>query len=636
MKRLLIPIITLLVGVLIGAMVFRGGKGGEAPAVAAGTSAEVWTCSMHPQVRAPKKGLCPICAMDLIPLSQLGTGGSGRVYPMSESAKVLAGIRTTKVTRRFPEAEVRLYGTIAYEETREQTIAARFPGRIERLFVDYDGIAVKEGDHLATIYSPELLSAQTELLTAKRFGNPDALRIARDKLRLWGFPERRIGEIESSGETSDTLTIDAPASGIVTEKKVRAGDYVMTGAPLFRINDPNALWVVFDAYESDKPWLRYGQAVRFTAEALPGREFEGRIAFLSPELDLKTRTFAVRVNIGNHGGILKPGMFVRGVATAKVAGFGRVLDPSLAGKWISPMHPEIVKDAPGTCDICGMELVRAEDLGYAAVASDAEPPLIIPVSAVLHTGKRSVAYVEKPKQKEPTFEGREVLLGPRAGDFYLVEAGLREGEEVVTEGAFAIDSALQIQARPSMMQPGGEEAPLFPRFTVGEGGLPVIDGIVAAYFDLQLAFAHDDFAKVHSSASGLQKALSVAVPGLAAEAEAAFQDLRARFGEALAAIHGSADLKAARVPFETVSIAADELVRRFGTGELPVFVAHCPMAFNNRGADWLQRDRELLNPYFGDAMLKCGEIREQIAGPEAKPVPDGVPAPEAEGKGKNP
>ena len=147
---------------------------------------------------------------------------------------------------------------------------------------------------------------------------------------------------------------------------------------------------------------------------------------------------------------LKPGMFVRAVARPQVTAGGRVMNPDLAGKWISPMHPEVVKDAPGSCDVCGMPLVPAETLGYVG-ADAAGAPLLIPASAALKTGKRAVVYVEIPEKEKPTYEGREVQLGMRLGDFYVVESGLEEGEHVVTRGAFKLDAELQIQARPSMM-----------------------------------------------------------------------------------------------------------------------------------------------------------------------------------------
>ncbi len=211
-----------------------------------------------------------------------------------------------------------------------------------------------------------------------------------------------------------------------------------------------------DAYESDLAWLRYGQEVEFSTEAYPGEVFKGRVAFIDPVLNEATRTVKVRVNVSNEDGRLKPEMFVRAIVRSKIASGGRVLDASLAGKWISPMHPEIVKDEPGNCDVCGMPLVRAETLGYVtAEPSDTAKPLVIPVSAALLTGTRAIVYVQVPTAEEPTYEGREIVLGPRAGDYYLVRSGLNEGELVVTNGNFKLDSALQISAKPSMMTPEG-------------------------------------------------------------------------------------------------------------------------------------------------------------------------------------
>ncbi|MEX2577437.1 MAG: efflux RND transporter periplasmic adaptor subunit [Verrucomicrobiales bacterium] len=624
MKKVLpiLPILlALAVGVVVGAIAFRGGDAGHdhAAAEAAGgdeAAGEIWTCSMHPQVKAPKPGKCPICAMDLIPLSDLGGAGVGREFSLSEEAKVLAGIVTAEVERRHPEAKVRLYGRVVYDETRRKTIAARFPGRIERLFVDYTGIQVEQGDHLATIYSPELLSAQSELLTAKRFGKADSIRIARDKLRLWGFSESRIEEIEASGEASDHLTIEAPVSGIVTHKQVDEGDYVETGKALFQINDLEEVWVMFDAYESDMPWVRFGQQVEFTAEALPGRVLEGRISFIAPQIDPETRTFDVRVTFENEGELLRPGMFVRGTVTATVAGAGRVIDPSLAGKWISPMHPEIIKDEPGKCDVCGMDLVPAEELGYVSADEEGRAPLVIPASAVLHTGNRSVVYVENPDVESSSYEGREVLLGPRADDVYLVEAGLREGERVVAEGAFAIDSSLQIQARPSMMLPPDEEAPLFRSFEAPDEFLTKVDEVTRAYFDVQKALADDDLEAAKQRAEALRNSLSdrlIALPE--EEAAEAWLEIQEALSSSAAAIEEASKIEEARAPFEPLSVAAEEMILRFGTGDLDVYKAHCPMAFGNQGADWLQEDETILNPYFGASMLKCGEITEQLASP---------------------
>ena len=630
-KTLITASAALLLGLAIGFFLFRnhpptegGHDHGNASSGGDGEAAakdEVWTCSMHPQVKAPKPGLCPICAMDLIPLSAMGGGDGERSFSMSEAAKALAGITTVEVSRSHPEAEVRLYGKIVYDETTMRTVAARFPARIDRLFVDYTGIRVEKGDHLAILYSPDLLSAQTELLTAKKFDNQKAVGVARDKLRLWGFSEKRIAEIETSGKTSDQLMVDAPTSGIVTHKNVNEGDYVQTGTPFFRIADLDEVWVLLDAYESDTPWLRFGQEIAFTTESIPGRTFDGRISFISPELDPATRTVAVRVNVANEDRLLKPGMFVSGIVHAKVAGVGQVLDPSLAGKWISPMHPEVIKDGPGQCDVCGMDLVPAEKLGYVASTDKSEPPLVIPVSAVLHTGKRSVVYVELPDTEQPTFEGREILIGPRAGDQYIVEAGLKPGERVVAAGGFVIDSALQIQAKKSMMLPGdGEGERLFPEAPAPDDFLTETDALLESYYAIQSALAADSLESAQKSADAfLNKLKGISTEELPPPSADVWKELSRRLVEALSSIQAREEVKPFRADFQTLTLLVDEMVRRFGTANLPVFVHYCPMAFDDTGGSWLQPDENLLNPYFGSTMLRCGEIREQIA--TAKSIP---------------
>ena len=212
------------------------------------------------------------------------------------------------------------------------------------------------------------------------------------------------------------------------------------------------MWVRLDAYESDLAWLRYGQKVTFTTISVPEREFSGTISFIDPVLIERTRTVSVRVNAANADGALKPGMFVRAVVRSKAAAGGKVVAPDLAGKWISPMHREVVKDRPGACDVCGMPLVRAESLGYAGQAPAATAaPLVVPASAVLRTGTRALVYVRVPDQDQPTYEMREIALGRRAGESYLVDKGLAEGERVVVRGNFRIDSERQLRNLPSMM-----------------------------------------------------------------------------------------------------------------------------------------------------------------------------------------
>lgn len=737
----------------------REQKAETAQSPAGAREAEMWTCSMHPQIRQPQPGKCPICGMDLIPVHSHPQSITGmRQLTVTPEARALMNVEVTPVQRRTVTAIVRMVGKVDYDETRLGYITAWVPGRLDRLYVDYTGIEVREGDHMVYIYSPELFAAQQELIQALRSKKErgesaflaasgiDLVKSAREKLRLLGMTPEQIAEIEERDAPSDHMTIYAPMSGVVIEKNKQEGDYVQTGDRIYSVADLSQVWAKMDAYESDLVWLRYGQEVEFTTEAYPGETFIGRIAFIDPVLDEKTRTVKVRVNVPNADGKLKPEMFVRAEVRADIAGGGRVIDPDLAGKWISPMHPEIIKDAPGVCDICGMPLVRAETLGYTTPQVRHEAlPLVIPVSAALFTGTRAIVYVEDPTTEEPTFNGREVVLGPRAGDFYIVENGLSEGELVVTRGNFKVDSALQLLARPSMMTPqggggggghhhgGAQQAPsgttperaiqvpssVKPQLAalqhafedvqtaVGSGDLPAVRsdfiafgealrnvdagalqghgkmlweelsmlmtndvvegraviteesaqrvlesltdtmqrldaqfgiahpghpapsfevpaefqqqlaGVLKGYAQLADALAGDDAAVAKQALPGLTGALAGVDMRLLADPEshAAWMREQANLESILKSLASAADLLQLREAFEPLSGEMQVLVMQFGVGpEQPVFELHCPMAFGNKGAIWLQRDDQVRNPYFGAQMPTCADRVERISG----------------------
>lgn len=600
----------------------HGAEGSASAESAEAAEPTIWTCSMHPQIQQPEPGDCPICGMDLIPLeNDTGADDGPRTLSMSKSSRALADIQTTEVKKDYPEAEIRLVGKLDYDETLEKSLTARFPARIDELFVNFKGIPVAQGDHLAKVYSPDLLSAQRELLTSYRADpNSSITRAAREKLRLWDLVPEQIDAIIESGEAKDHFILKAPIGGVVVAKHVKEGDYVKTGESLFKIVDLSRLWAYLDAYESDLPWLRYGQDVAFSVEAIPGETFHGQVAFIEPEVNRKTRTVPIRVNVPNSEAKLKPGMFVRGIVASRLAEDGKVYAPELAGKWISPMHPEIVKDGPGQCDVCGMDLVRAEELGYVDNATETAP-IIVPTSAVLRTGKRAVVYVEKPNAERPTFEGREIVLGPRAGDYFLVTAGLDAGERVVTSGAFKIDSALQIQAKPSMMNPqGGGPAPghnhggeapaggqtnqsQHEGMVMLEIASDVAPQLIESYLTMQSALAGDNLDAAKAQAKAMME-----VTGHSGDLPAMLHDMLA--AETLAAF---------RTPyFDTLSNALITAAKAAPASfDSEFYVMHCPMANDNQGADWLQASKPLQNPYFGAMMLKCGEVKETITATES-------------------
>lgn len=614
------------------------------------SAAEFYTCSMHPHIRQVEPGACPLCGMDLIPVHR-DSGGEGgpRELTMSMRARRLAELQTAPVERKFVTAQIRVVGKVEYDETRLAYITAWVPGRLDRLYVDYTGVPVKKGDHLVYLYSPELLQAQEELLSSVAMANDlqdssssylkdratVSVESAREKLRLWGLSESQITEIEEQGAASDHITINSPIAGVVVHKDALEGMYVQTGTQIYTIADLTEVWVKLDAYESDLPWLHYGQEVEFRTEAYPGDVFKGQIAFIDPMLNPRTRTVKIRVNVPNRDGKLKPEMFVRAVVKSQVAKGGRVMDPGFAGKWIGPMHPEIIKDEPGKCDICQMSLVSAESLGYVAAETD-EAPLVIPASAPLITGKRAVVYVET---SEGTYEGRDVELGPRAGDYYLVEAGLAEGERVVTKGNFKIDSAIQILAKPSMMNPSGGQQPpghhhpapapktpasdshdghdshvMLPRSDVPEVFQEQLSEVVSVYLEMHNDLSHDAFAEAKRRAPALMSALeAVDMSLVSGDAHMAWMKLRSPIQDGGERISNAENMVDARQGFEHVSNALIETVRNFGTsGSSSLFVYHCPMAFPGRGGDWIQDKEGVENPYHGSKMFTCGTLKESV------------------------
>jgi Cu(I)/Ag(I) efflux system membrane fusion protein len=411
MKQKIITIaVTLIVGVLLGWLFFHPAQKNEekhdhSTEVVQGT---IWTCAMHPQIRMPEPGKCPICGMDLIPLAQSSTSSiDPDAIHLSKEAAQLANVLTSIVTKQKPVKEVRLYGKVQADERLLQSQVAHVPGRIEQLYVNFTGESVEKGQILAQIYSPELITAQQELLEATKTkqSQPAIYEAAKEKLRQWKLTDNQIESIEGSGTVQTAIEVVSNTSGIVTDRLVNTGDYVSQGTPLFKIADLSKVWVLFDAYESDLQFLHKGEKVKFTLQALPGNDYSGSIVFIDPVIDPITRVAKVRVETGNQSGKLKPEMFATGIVSSTLGEY------------------------PNN--------------------------IIIPRSAVLWTGKRSIVYVKQPGTDEPIFKIREIGLGPMLGESYVITDGLSEGEEIVTSGTFSVDAAAQLEGKPSMMNPQG-------------------------------------------------------------------------------------------------------------------------------------------------------------------------------------
>ncbi|GAA5030008.1 hypothetical protein GCM10011506_18730 [Marivirga lumbricoides] len=549
----------LIAGVLLGWLIFGGEKNNEEAVHdhSISNAAEIWTCSMHPQVRSNEPGECPICGMDLIPLAVEDSEANPAVYQMSESAMKLANVQTIRVGSTEAGQKVRLNGKIQIDERNTYTQSSHFPGRIEQLMVNFTGESVKKGQTLAKIYSPELVAAQEELLQAASIkeSQPQLFEAAKRKFNNWRIGENQINEIISSGKVKQVFPLKADISGIVTNKMVELGDYVESGVPIYEISDLSKLWVLFDVYESELGWIKEGSEVTYTVKSLPGRSFDGKISFIDPLINSQSRVATARVEISNKEGLLKPQMFVSGVIENPV--------------------------------------------------EQGNDEIIIPQSAVLWTGKRSVVYM----QESGGFKMREVTLGTALGENYVVQEGLQRGEEIVINGAFTIDAAAELAGKPSMMSHENEQVDQHHLQEISIQEKKALLPLFEAYFEMKNALASDNNAGAKMGARNMSKAFTnLNNNDFSSNSKMVRRQISRVLEQTMEGLNDK-QIEDVRKNFIAISEAMIALAKAFDPLDAPLYVQHCPMADNNVGADWLSREEEIINPYFGESMLSCGEVK---------------------------
>jgi Cu(I)/Ag(I) efflux system membrane fusion protein len=615
----------------------------EAAATAAAAPGAIYTCPMHPQIRQPTPGRCPICGMELVPAASAAGDLNELAVKIEPAQRRLANIQTAPVEVGPLEKTLQTVGAIAIDESRQATISAYIEGRLERLFADYTGVDIAKGDHLAVIYSPQLYGAQVEYLEARRGastgGALPAVRQAqeslatntRQRLREFGMTDEQLAELERTGQSQSRLTIYSPQGGTVIEKLAVEGNYVKAGDPIYRIAELSTVWLMLELFPEDATRIRFGQRVGARVQSLPGESFVGRVAFIDPTVDPKTRTVGVRVELMNEQGRLRPGDYAEADITLPIGPQGQVYDADLAGKWISPMHPQIVRDQPGQCPICGMDLVPTAKFGFTSEPQPRPQSVYVPRSAVLLAGENSVVYVET----EPgRFEIRPVVVGPLLRDKVVILEGLKAGESVATAGNFLIDSQMQLAGKPSLIDPSRaiakskeQKGPLkFDElaFQAIEGPAgEQLEALYAAYLEVQQALAADKqppaaaAQALDAAAKRLadEGALSEAVKKLALEIKSHSEHLR------------HLDLAGARKAFKPISRAVLTLAAQARSASSSNRFIHfyCPMVPGG-GGDWLQANDQLLNPYFGSQMLRCGEKVEELPVPKASSKTQGGPA----------
>ena len=535
-------------------------------------SDQIWTCSMHPQIRQNEPGDCPICGMDLIPLESGNSNNPFRLE-MTEEAVKLSNIQTTFVggDKSKIDKNIRLSGKIQPDERLTSSQVVHIPGRIEKLYVSFKGEQISKGQKIATIYSPELISAQRELLEAIKIRdlNPSLVDAAREKLFNWKIDSVQLSQIELTGKIQNTFTIYADASGIVTKRRVAVGDYVKLGEPLFELVNLNRVWVLFDVYEEDLPHFKKGDRINFTTPSMPGETFSTEITFIDPVIDPDTRTVSVRTEFKNYSGKLKPEMLVYG------------------------------------------QLNKKAEVGVS---------VSVPKSAVMWTGKRSVVYVKVPEVEIPSFEFREVELGESYGDNYQIVKGLSKGEEIVINGSFTIDAAAQLNNQSSMMNRSvmvkkKDDLNILPNYI---DSTPVLfkqqlNDLLKSYLNLKDALVETNSEKSAEAAHKLLARLeSMDSTLLKGEIQSYWMEQYNSIKAHGLEIKASEDIEIQRKQFDFLSQAIIVSVKVFGLNEMKLYVQHCPMANDNKGADWISGEEAIRNPYFGDKMMKCGKVKSII------------------------
>lgn len=514
---------------------------------------------MHPWIKSDKPNAkCTICGMALVAANSASASSSAsavvdpNLVTLTPAQAAVVGVQTSPVRRGTLTRSLRVTGAIDDDDTRHRILAARVPGRVEKLFVNFVGAEVQEGAQLATIFSPDMLTAQREYLERMKAGaiafTAAERAAAKEKLLGLGLTDEEINILENTKQATAMVTVRAPMSGTVVARGAYEGKYVGANDELFQIGDFSRMWFVFDAAEPDLAWLRVGQQVDVAVPSLPGKILTAPIAFIDPNLNETTRTAKVRV----------------------------VLD-----------NPD--------------RLLRHRQTAYASVVAETPDALLVPRTAVLQHSGRAVVFVERSNH---AYAAQEIALG-RTGDADAeAVSGLKEGDKVVTEGALVLDGQAQL-AHAAVGAGAHDHAAAAPQKISVEVPKPSD----AAYAALKtLAFAAADAADLLASddLTGYQKHLPALRAALAAYVAASSGSAKTPLAKS--ALVDGPDLDAARRAFEPFSTELADLVKAqhlHHKENLTIF--QCPMAPVLGTGRWLSKSKTLRNPFFGSAMLECGE-----------------------------
>ncbi|MBU4485490.1 MAG: efflux RND transporter periplasmic adaptor subunit [Candidatus Delongbacteria bacterium] len=401
MKIIISSIVFVAVGLFLGRMMFgntAGNKNEAAKQVQTVQNENIyWTCSMHPQIHSSEEGDCPLCGMDLIPVEN-GVNSLPDNQIMIGSDEINnAGIKTIKVSERKISKTVSLQGYSVIDHSSMKDQPVHFNGRITKAFVNFSGQKVKKNDIIATIYSPELVTAQKEFLEVLKMnsGSDAIYNSSKRKLELLNISENDISLIEKNKKVTEFFNIRSDHDGYVDKINAFEGDYVIKGKNLYSLYSTDKIWFEFEIYEDDRAFVHEGDSAEIVISN-KGHKFRSTVDFIYPLTRTSSASSSVRVVVNNKNNNLRAGLYADAVIYSE------------------------------------LENKR----------------LAVPKSSILWTGRRSVAFV---KVDPNIFEMRNVTLGEESGDLYIIENGLKPGDEIVFRSLFTLDAAAQLQGKSSMM-----------------------------------------------------------------------------------------------------------------------------------------------------------------------------------------
>uniref|UniRef100_UPI0025DEC2C2 efflux RND transporter periplasmic adaptor subunit n=1 Tax=Algoriphagus sp. TaxID=1872435 RepID=UPI0025DEC2C2 len=495
---------------------------------------------------------------------------------MSPTAMQLANVQTAIVGNSGTRKSVKLSGKVQADERLNFTQTSHIPGRIEQLQVNFTGEFISKGQVIATIYSPELTTAQQELLQAAKIQNsqPELFEAAKNKLKNWKVTDAQISEILNTNSILKNFPLRANVSGFVTEKFANLGDHLNQGQAIYEVSDLSRVWVLFDIYESELSWIQVGDEVEYSIQSIPGETFSGKISYIDPLIDPSTRVAKARIEVPNSKLKLKPEMFASGTIRTDV--------------------------------------------------NSRNDNITVPKSAVLWTGKRSVVYVKSSSERGINFKLREVTLGPALGDSYLIEEGLENGEEIAINGTFSIDAAAQLAGKPSMMSPEGNDSGIvhqhgnmtqghMDEIQISDDAKNALNSVYLDYFKVKDALTTDNLADAKSSVQQMKNTLEkVDMTLFKGETHDRWMVYQKALLSSVNHARSASDIEGFRKDFQTLSSEMLKMTEQFHPFPTKLYVQHCPMADSNKGADWLSLDQNIVNPYFGKSMLTCGEVTKVL------------------------